>query len=142
MADGFQCTNNRMNDFHHTANVTYNVLRGGIFSDNYNIQKSGLLSFLKVRNKNIFETYDDDISKLPDTLSIKDLKEFSDRLDDPSFRRICREYLPLTLGRRHGDPQQTMEPFLTSLQRTQMINQYFIMKATGEIFFRTGRHWV
>ena len=78
-----------MNDLHHTANVTYNVLRGGIFSDNYNIQKSRLLSFLKVRNKNIFEIYDDDISKLPDTLSIIDLKEFSDRLNDPSFRRIC-----------------------------------------------------
>ena len=111
MADGFQCTNNSMNDLHHTANVTYNVLRGGIFSDNYNIQKSSLLSFLKVRNKNIFETYDDDISKLPDTLSIIDLKEFSDRSNDPAFRRICREYLPLTLGRRHGDPSRPWNHF-------------------------------
>jgi len=96
---------------HHTANVTYNELRGGIFSDNYNIRKSSLLSFLKVRNKSIFETYDYDISKLPDTLSIKDLKEFSDRLNDPSFRRICREYLPLTLGRRHGDPSRPWNHF-------------------------------
>ena len=111
MADGFQCTNNSMNDLHHTANVTYNVLRGVIFSDNYNIQKSSLLSFLKVRNKNIFETYDDDISKLPDTLSIIDLKEFSDRSNDPALRRICREYLPLTLGRRHGDPSRPWNHF-------------------------------
>ena len=111
MADGFQCTNNSMNDLHHTANVTYNVLRGGIFSDNYNIQKSSLLSFLKVRNKNIFETYNDDISKLPDTLSIIDLKEFSDKSNDPAFRRICREYLPLTLGRRHGDPSRPWNHF-------------------------------
>ena len=111
MADGFQCTNNNMNDLHHTANVTYNVLRGGIFFDNYNIQKTSLVSFLKVRNKNIFETYKNDISTLPDTFSIKDLKEFSDRSNDPSFRRICREYLPLTLGRRHGDPSRPWNHF-------------------------------
>ena len=111
MADGFQCTNNGMNDLHHTANVTYNVLRGGIFSDNYNIQKTSLVSFLKVRNKNIFETYNDDISKLPDTFSIEDLKEFSDRSNDPTLRRICREYLPLTLGRRHGDPSRPWNHF-------------------------------
>jgi len=111
MADGFQCTNNNMNDLHHTANVTYNVLRGGIFSDNYNIQKTSFVSFLKVRNKNIFETYKYDISTLPDTFSIEDLKEFSDRSNDPSFRRICREYLPLTLGRRHGDPSRPWNHF-------------------------------
>ena len=111
MADGFQCTNNDMNDLHHTANVTYNVLRGGIFSDNYNIKKTSLVSFLKVRNKSIFETYNDDISKLPDTFSIEDLKEFSDRSNDPTFRRICREYLPLTLGRRHGDPSRPWNHF-------------------------------
>ena len=111
MADGFQCTNNNMNDLHHTANVTYNVLRGGIFSDNYDIQKTSLVSFLKVRNKNIFETYKNDISTLPDTFSIEDLKEFSDRSNDPSFRRICREYLPLTLGRRHGDPSRPWNHF-------------------------------
>ena len=111
MADGFQCTNNNMNDLHHTANVTYNVLRGGIFFDNYNIQKTSLVSFLKVRNKNIFETYKNDISTLPDTFSIVDLKEFSDRSNDPSFRRICREYLPLTLGRRHGDPSRPWNHF-------------------------------
>ena len=34
MADGFQCTNIEINDLHHTANVTYNVLRGGIYSNN------------------------------------------------------------------------------------------------------------
>ena len=31
MADGFQCTNNSMNDLHHTANVTQCVKRRNIF---------------------------------------------------------------------------------------------------------------
>ena len=55
MADGFQCTNLDINDLHHTANVTYNVLRGGIFYDNYNIQKNSFFAFLKNRNKKIAE---------------------------------------------------------------------------------------
>ena len=45
MADGFQCTNIEINDLHHTANVTYNVLRGGIFFDNYISKKTVLNSF-------------------------------------------------------------------------------------------------
>ena len=44
-------------------------------------------------------------------MSIKDLNEFSDQSNDPAFRRICREYLPLTLGRRHGDPSRPWNQF-------------------------------
>ena len=47
MADGFQCTEIEINDLHHTANVTYNVLRGGVFFDNYKIQKNSFVLFLQ-----------------------------------------------------------------------------------------------
>ena len=33
-ADGFQCTNKTINDLHHTANTTFNVLRGGVYWHN------------------------------------------------------------------------------------------------------------
>ena len=111
MADGFQCTNLDINDLHHTANVTYNVLRGGIFYDNYNIQKNSFLIFLKNRNKKIAEKYINDFDKLPSIISIKDLKNFGDKIDNPSLRRLSREYLPLTLGRRHGDPSRPWNHF-------------------------------
>ena len=111
MADGFQCTNININDLHHTANVTYNVLRGGIFFDNYNIQKNSFFIFLQRRNKKIFETHYASINKLPNNFSISDLIGFSDTINDPSLRRLCREYLPLTLGRRHGDPSRPWNHF-------------------------------
>jgi len=111
MADGFQCTNINTNDLHHTANVTYNVLRGGIFFDNYTIQKNSFELFLQKRSKKTFKAYQTNISQLPNSFNIKDLIEFGDKLNKPSIRRLCREYLPLTLGRRHGDPSRPWNHF-------------------------------
>ena len=111
MADGFQCTGVGINDLHHTANVTYNVLRGGIFFDNYTIKKNSFELFLQKRSKKTFEAYQTNINQLPDSFNIKDLLEFGDKLNKPSIRRLCREYLPLTLGRRHGDPSRPWNHF-------------------------------
>ena len=111
MADGFQCSNIDINDLHHTANVTYNVLRGGIFFDNYNIQKNSFLIFLQRRSKKIFKTHHTGINKLPNNFSISDLIAYSDKSNDQSLRRLSREYLPLTLGRRHGDPSRPWNHF-------------------------------
>jgi len=110
-ADGFQCTNININDLHHTANVTYNILRGGIFFDNYNIFKNSFLGFIKKRSTQIHEKYYNNINELPETFRIKDLKEFGNKLNNPSLKRLCREYLPLTLGRRHGDPSRPWNHF-------------------------------
>ena len=110
-ADGFQCTNITINDLHHTANVTYNVLRGGVFLDNYNIRKKNFHDFIQKRNKQIHEKYYNNINELPDIFEIKDLKEFGDKSNAPSLKRLCREYLPLTLGRRHGDPSRPWNHF-------------------------------
>ena len=111
MADGFQCTEIEINDLHHSANVTYNVLRGGVFFDNYKIQKNSFVLFLQKRSKKTFEAYQANINQLPDSFNIKDLLEFGDKLNQPSLRRLCREYLPLTLGRRHGDPSRPWNHF-------------------------------
>jgi len=111
MADGFQCTDININDLHHTANVTYNVLRGGVFFDNYKIEKNNFILFLKKRSTKTFENFHSKLSQLPDSFTIQDLIEFCDKLNEPSIRRLCREYLPLTLGRRHGDPSRPWNHF-------------------------------
>lgn len=110
-ADGFQCTNNTINDQHHTANTTFNVLRGGVFLNNYIIIRNDFLLFLKSRNKQIFEQYRDKINSLPDRIEYTDFINFSHQTLDPSIERLSREYLPLTLGRRHGDPSRPWNHF-------------------------------
>ena len=39
------------------------------------------------------------------------LKKFGDNSKNHSLMRLSREYLPLTLGRRHGDPSRPWNYF-------------------------------
>ena len=110
-ADGFQCTNETINDLHHTANTTFNVLRGGVFLNNYDLRIEDFLKFLSNRNTQIFERYSDKIKALPEKIGLRELIDFGDKTKEPSLRRLCREYLPLTLGRRHGDPSRPWNRF-------------------------------
>ena len=110
-ADGYQCTNETINDLHHTANSMFNLLRGGVFLKNYDLSIKDFLKFLKNRNKPIFEQYFEAINALPNNIGLRDLIDFGDQTKDSSIRRLCREYLPLTLGRRHGDPSRPWNRF-------------------------------
>ncbi len=110
-ADGFQCTNETINDLHHTANTLFNVLRGGVFLNNYDIRTEDFLKFLSTRNKEIFERYRDKINAFPENIDLRGLIDFGDETKETSLRRLCREYLPLTMGRRHGDPSRPWNRF-------------------------------
>jgi hypothetical protein len=110
-ADGYQCTNVTINDLHHTANAMFNLFRGGIFVKNYDVQKKDFLRFLGIRNKSVFEKYFDEINAMQNQISIREIIDFGDRIKDSSVRRLCREYLPLIMGRRHGDPSRPWNQF-------------------------------
>ena len=45
-----QCTGDSLTVMHHYANVMFNVMRGGIFIDNYNVEKADLCAFIEKRN--------------------------------------------------------------------------------------------
>ena len=44
-ADGIQVTGDTLSANHHASNVLFNIMRGGLFIDNYTIQKQDLASF-------------------------------------------------------------------------------------------------
>ena len=48
---------------------------------------------------------------MPEKIGLRELIDFGDKTKEPSLRRLCREYLPLTLGRRHGDPSRPWNRF-------------------------------
>ncbi|AEE17893.1 hypothetical protein [Treponema brennaborense] len=50
-ADGIQHTADIMACTHHTANVMFNIMRGGVFADNGRIGTQDFLDFIGVRNK-------------------------------------------------------------------------------------------
>ncbi|HEY1684880.1 MAG TPA: hypothetical protein VGG19_08960 [Tepidisphaeraceae bacterium] len=96
---------------HHAANVLFNNLRGGVPADGYNIHAADFAQFLKQRNKLAALRCQDFLADLPADLTIQHLLEKSDTDGDPDLRRLAREYLPLILSRRHGDPSRPWNRF-------------------------------
>ncbi len=110
-ADGLQLTGNRLYTSRHFSNVLFNVMRGGIFDDGYFVEKTDLTSFLQVTNKNVYETHKTLIDGLPEKVHYSVLVEKAAATNDPDFEKLCREYMPLTFARRHGDPSRPWNNF-------------------------------
>ncbi len=110
-ADGQQLTADKQRNTRHYANVLFNIMRGGIFDDNYTIEKGDFITYLSKANKNVYSTKKYLLTELPDTFDQKQLKEIAWESDDENFSRLCFEYLPLKFSRRHGDPSRPWNKF-------------------------------
>ena len=47
-SDGLQVTEDKLSANHHFSNVLFNVMRGGLFVENYKVKKSDLILFVKI----------------------------------------------------------------------------------------------
>jgi len=110
-ADGKQLTNKKVDDMHHKANVLFNIMRGGVFHNNYQIKKLDLIEFLKIRNIKTFKLHSKFLNELPNNFSIDYLIVTLSKKKDDTLKRLSLEYLPLTFGRRHGDPSRPWNYF-------------------------------
>ena len=110
-ADGLQCTEDRMTTARHFANVLFNVMRGGIFEDQYRIRSNEFIGFVRHYNRQVADSSEDFFGSLPASLTIQELLSLADRRADPQLERLCFEYLPLTFSRRHGDPSRPWNSF-------------------------------
>jgi hypothetical protein len=115
-ADGFQATAEETTSHHHYANVLFNVLRGGIFDDQYNISSWDLLCTLREFNRDVVAKHEKALKALPDSLPLGELLTFVTAQGDPQLERLCREYLPIRFGRRHGDPSRPWNQFAIRTQ--------------------------
>jgi hypothetical protein len=115
-ADGLQLTSQEITTSHHFANVLFNVMRGGIFADGYQIRRDDLFDFVNVRNRPILAAHADWFEALPEQLSIQDLRARAADAGVPDLIRLCYEYLPLSFSRRHGDPSRPWNAFSINLK--------------------------
>ncbi len=115
-ADGLQVSEKIHASTHHFANVLFNVMRGGIFFQNYLIEKSDLLDYLSTHQHNLPITHTDFFAALPDRFSLSEMRSRAAELDDPNLRRLLNTYLPLTFSRRHGDPSRPWNVFSINLK--------------------------
>ncbi|NNK39788.1 MAG: hypothetical protein HKP45_03930, partial [Winogradskyella sp.] len=110
-SDGLQLTSDSLKDSRHFSNTLFNIMRGGIFDDNYNIEKWDFQKYLKHANKKVARTSESVIKKLPEVFNLETLRELAYNSDDKNFRRLCLEYMPLKFSRRHGDPSRPWNKF-------------------------------
>ncbi len=115
-ADGLQQTSDELRTARHYSNVLYNIMRGGIFDKNYEIQKKDFTTYLQKANKNVSKNHDAEIGGLPDTFSLKTLNKIALESSEPDFKRLCFEYMPLKFSRRHGDPSRPWNKFSINTQ--------------------------
>jgi len=110
-ADGLQLTNDTLRDTRHFANSLFNIMRGGIFDENYQLEKKDVSHYLSKTNKQVFEYWQKISGSLPQQISLATIKELISQSNDADFRRLCTEYLPLKFSRRHGDPSRPWNQF-------------------------------
>ncbi|MEZ5039767.1 MAG: hypothetical protein R2828_07745 [Saprospiraceae bacterium] len=110
-ADGLQLSADKYRDTRHFANTLFNIMRGGIFDNNYQIEKRDFTSYLAKANQGSFARTQDLIAALPEVFPLSTLQEISHKSEDEDFNRLCLEYLPLKFSRRHGDPSRPWNKF-------------------------------
>ena len=110
-SDAIQLSTNKLRNTRHFANTLFNIMRGGIFDDNYNIDKSDFTKYIANANKKVFKKKENILAKLPTVFNLNIIKEIAENDDDKNFKRLCFEYLPLKFSRRHGDPSRPWNKF-------------------------------
>ena len=113
--DAFQLTNEETVSVHHYANVLFNILRGGAFDDQYYINTSDFIKTISLFNDETYNRHQSLFSDLPKRQDFNELLALVKQQADPQLERLCYEYLPISFGRRHGDPSRPWNQFAIKL---------------------------
>ncbi|MGB1984100.1 MAG: hypothetical protein ACPHOH_01405 [Porticoccaceae bacterium] len=125
ISDGLQVTEDKLSANHHFANVLFNVMRGGLFVDNYAVPKADLIAFVKGFNLSLYDQFKDFFEGLDETFHYSDLIKAAAKQNDAGVQRLCFEYLPLSFSRRHGDPSRPWNKFNIKVKQedgSQLLN--------------------
>jgi len=110
-ADGLQTSSDELCTARHFSNVLFNIMRGGIYVNNYIIATDDLKRFIQDTNKRAVPEAEALLAEIHGEISIQDLHLLAKKSSNSDFIRICNEYLPLTFSRRHGDPSRPWNQF-------------------------------
>ena len=116
MADGIQQTGDKLNDRRHFANTMFNVMRGGIFENGYNVNPSDFLKHLEQANREVYSKFKHQFGKLNESIRLDELITMAKHSNDKDLLRLTFEYLPISFSRRHGDPSRPWNFFDINLK--------------------------
>ncbi|MCJ7467896.1 MAG: hypothetical protein MUO53_14535 [Maribacter sp.] len=110
-ADGIQLTADALRNTRHFSNTLFNIMRGGIFDNNYQIERSDFVKYVENANKEVSQIKGALFENFPEQFEVSYLRELAERDDDSNFKRLAFEYMPLKFSRRHGDPSRPWNRF-------------------------------
>ncbi|GAB4245315.1 MAG: hypothetical protein Tsb0034_23790 [Ekhidna sp.] len=110
-SDGLQLTSDKRRNARHYSNTLFNIMRGGIFDENYQIEKWDFVKYLKAANKRLSKEVTGSLDKLNELFTYQQLLEVAKKSENADFIRLSIEYLPLKFSRRHGDPSRPWNQF-------------------------------
>ena len=110
-ADGFQKTAQPLADARHGNNVLFNVMRGGFFAEGYRVNPDDLRAFVRNANRAVAARHTAFFRRIKPGTPCSRLVTQALENGDLQLERLCREYLPLTFSRRHGDPSRPWNRF-------------------------------
>lgn len=115
-ADGCQTSADQTTAAHHFANVMFNVMRGGTFTNDHRIPGVDFAAHVAIHSHAAAARHADFLDALPAMLERSDLLAKVTELNDPDLTRIADSYLPLSFSRRHGDPSRPWNRFSIRLR--------------------------
>lgn len=116
-ADGLQVSSDQLCTAHHFANVMFNVMRGGIFADQYQVHTEDFIEFVSARNRAVLDENATFFSDLPSEINILDLHMRAEKSNSNDLIRLSYAYLPLSFSRRHGDPSRPWNRFAIDIKK-------------------------
>ncbi len=117
--DGFQLMAEENVAVHHYANVLFNIMRGGVFDDQYQVSSRDFTANIENFNRGLHQRHLELLEGLPEKLDFAQLLLIIKQQGDLQLERLCLEYLPITFGRRHGDPSRPWNQFAIKLKDEQ-----------------------
>lgn len=116
-ADGLQSTADELSSYRHLSNTMFNIMRGGIYFNDYQIPKNDFIPYVESINSSIYKKHSTLLNALDEDITYNELIEKAKATSDNDFVRIAMEYLPLTFSRRHGDPSRPWNFFQIDVKK-------------------------
>lgn len=122
-ADGLQLGREKLGYARHFSNALYNIMRGGVYTDNYQVGRGDLLDYIAQSNRTVLTDHRSELETLPEKLDYQELIRWVRSAERPHLERLCLEYLPLTFSRRHGDPSRPWNQFSIEIKNEDGSNK-------------------
>ena len=115
-SDGLQASGEETVTVHHYANVLFNIMRGGTFIDHGLITKTDFLKSVQTFNQILLPQAEQALQDLPAQCHRSAFMACIAKSQSKQLQRLAQAYLPISFGRRHGDPSRPWNHFEIKLK--------------------------